>query len=434
MAKQLISRKHNVICLFNDAFTEDVSNLKEDILTRAPGVTVSNFKIIPPCYASDLNNQWRLLASKFLREYAIASLEPDFVHISAFLADGWNDNSVSSIDQIGVHVPVSLTHHDLIPYVMPDLYLPPGWFRQYYLDRLISMKNADLFMAISNFSRDELINNLNIETRKVVNVSSAVDDFFVNKTLLSKNNSHFFANLGINPNFIFYAPGGFDPRKNLERLIRAYSFLPGEIQSNHQLVIGSKLDPGRRDILESFAISCGIEKSNFILTDYTTDDELSFLYRKCYLYIFPSLYEGFGLPILEAMACGAPVIASDCSSIPEVLGLKDALFNPDCETSILNAMLFFIRDEKARKLLCAHSAKQFIKFSWEKSASVAIDALESRHNELLNTGWKPTKKSFLPSSHELLKRLNSNIGNCTPSEKDIKLFLEAYNFNSKIIT
>ena len=116
-------------------------------------------------------------------------------------------------------------------------------------------------------------------------------------------------------------------------------------------MIASKLEPGRREILDRAMASFGIEPGEVVLTDYISDLALKHLYCACLAYIFPSLHEGFGLPVLEAMSCGAPVIASNRTSIPEVVGMDEALFNPTSPQSIADKMVQVIQDRGFRERL-----------------------------------------------------------------------------------
>ena len=114
----------------------------------------------------------------------------------------------------------------------------------------------------------------------------------------------------------------------MEGTIRAYAQLPAALRREHQLVIACRIGPLRRFELRTFAASLGIGGDEIELTGFVSEEELAALYRSCELFIFPSLYEGAGLPILEAMSCDAPVAASNTSSIPELLGDLEATFDP----------------------------------------------------------------------------------------------------------
>lgn len=429
MGQNLMERGHEPVCLVSEAFQEGLDALKGDIEAHLPEARLVSFQIPSPCAAAWPENAWRQMAGRLLREYAIACLEPDFVHIPALLADGWGDDAVASVGVLGVHVPVSLTQHDLIPLVMADSYMPPGPFRDYYMVKLENAKRADLQMAISEYSRREALEWMGMAPEQVVNISSAADITFwqpVDDSLACESTMQ---RLGLRPGFLLYAPGGFDYRKNLDRLFEAYSLLPSEVRAAHQLVIASQLDPGRREILEQVMARCGLGPDEVVLTDYISDLDLKHLYCGCFAYVFPSLHEGFGLPALEAMSCGAPVIASNTTSIPEVLEMEEALFDPRDPQSIAARMLQLYTEPAYRARLLAHALVQPRKFSWTRSGQVAVDALEARHRQLVKEGWQPVHRTALPDCASLLARMQALVPGVEPTLDDLAAFQACYEFN-----
>lgn len=429
MGRHLVDRGHEVVCLVSEAFQDGLDVLQADIRDHLPEARLASFRIPSPCAAASSENAWRQMAARLLREQAIASLEPDFVHIPALLADGWGDDAVASVGLLGVHVPVSLTQHDLIPLVMADTYMPPSPFRDYYMVKLDNVKQADLLLAISEYSRREVLEWLGVSPERVVHISSAADSVFwqpVDDPLACENTVH---QLGLRPGFLLYAPGGFDYRKNLDHLFEAYALLPGEVRAARQLVIASQLDLGRREILEQAMARCGLEPGEVLLTDYISDLALKHLYCACFAYVFPSLHEGFGLPALEAMSCGAPVIASNSTSIPEVLDMEEALFDP-CDPQSMAARLLQLHTEPAyRARLLAHAQVQPGHFSWANSGQVAVDALEARHRQLVKEGWQPVRRMSLPDCASLLNRMQAIVPGVEPTSEDLAAFRACYEFN-----
>lgn len=429
MARCLLSKGHEVIFALNESFPDSLSSVRDDIRRQVSGAHVVSFRVLSPCAPAWPANAWRQVASRALWERSIAALEPDFVHVPALLADGWGDDSIGSIGLIGVHVPVALTQHDLIPLAMAEVYLPPGSFRDYYLAKLEMAKRADLLLAISDYSRREAIELIGFSESQVVNVSSAVDDYFCPGCEGSSDPLASIAGGGILPGFLLYAPGGFDHRKNIGRLLEAYVLLPKALRSRHQLVLASQLDPGRRDQIEGLAHAFGISGNELVLTDYVSDEELRALYRTCHAYVFPSLHEGFGLPVLEAMACGAPVIASACTSIPEVVGLDEALFDPLSIPAISGKMAQVLCDEPFRERLLRHAAVQPTNFSWERSAEKAVAAIESENAALLERGWSPVCRDRLPGMYALLDIVNSAAQVISVDSADLALFKACFEHN-----
>lgn len=433
MGRHLVERGHEVVCLVSEAFKGDLNDLKADIQAQLTKDSLATFCIPSPCAAAWPENAWRQMAARLLREHAIACLEPDFVHVPALLADGWGDDAVASVGLLGVHIPVSLTQHDLIPLVMEDIYMPPGPFRDYYLTKLEGVKQADLFLAISEYSRKEALEYLSVQDDRVVNISSAAEaEFWHPEHDTSKINATL-SKLGLKPGFLLYAPGGFDYRKNLERLLEAYALLPGKVRAEHQLVIASQLDPGRREILNHSMVSFGLWPGEVLLTDYIPDLALKHLYCECFAYIFPSLHEGFGLPVLEAMSCGAPVIASNRTSIPEVVGLDEALFDPTSTQSMADKMMQVIQEKGFRDRLLEHARWQPKRFSWEHSSRLAVEAIERRHAELKEGGWQRTPAAQLPSCDMLLNRVEQLVPDCVPTADDISTFRKCFESNLQLI-
>lgn len=422
-----------MVCLLSEAFPETIEELRADLCQQTQGVRVGSFATLTPCAAHDPRNAWRQMAARLLREHAIACFEPDFVHVPALLPDGWGDDAVASVGELGVYVPVSLTHHDLIPLAMPDIYMPPGPFRDYYMKKVECTKRADVLLAISDFSRKEALQYLFMPEEQVVHISSAADPLFHKVNVSSDEKARVCIAHGIQSNFLMYAPGGFDPRKNMERLFAAYAMLPDPLRARHQLVIVSKLYLGQREALLAAISAAGLRTDEVVLTDYVSDDDLIKLYTACFLYLFPSIHEGFGLPALEAMLCGAPVLASDASCIPEVIGLKEALFDPFNINDMSEKILRGITDNAFRRRLLAHSKVQPKRFSWEASASVAVDVILKKHASLMAAGWKKADKGSLPDCDAMLSLISDGFSGRKADEHDVTAFRVCYEKNLKAV-
>ena len=145
------------------------------------------------------------------------------------------------------------------------------------------------------------------------------------------------ARFGLSRRYVMYT-GGIDFRKNIDGLIEAYAKLSAELRAKFQLAIVCSVHPEERAKISRQAAKCGLRDDELVLTGFVPDDDLVNLYNLCHAFVFPSLYEGFGLPALEAMACGAAVIGSNKSSIPEVIGRQDALFDPSRPADITEAL------------------------------------------------------------------------------------------------
>ncbi|HZV72229.1 MAG TPA: glycosyltransferase family 1 protein [Conexibacter sp.] len=168
------------------------------------------------------------------------------------------------------------------------------------------------------------------------------------------------------------AVGTLEPRKNLPRLVAAYRALPTELQAAHPLVVVGKLgwETGETTAaLDSLGDRC-------VRLGYVSDADLAELYRRCAAFCYPSLGEGFGLPVLEAMAAGAPVVTSDCSSLPEVGGDAVEYADPTSVASIAAALERVLRSPQRRAELRDRGRERARGFTWDRFAAITLATLE----------------------------------------------------------
>jgi glycosyltransferase involved in cell wall biosynthesis len=415
MLSLLYKRGHTPLVILNASFSEELEGVKTHLNNLYPKLKIFSFSIPTPSASGEPSNQWRLRASELLREYFIALMDPDYQHISTLIADGWGDDCVASVGELGVHIPTALTHYDMIPLVLEDLYMPPGFFRDHYLRKLESVKRADLLLAISEYSKTEAIEWLKRAPESVASISAAVDKDFAEIDL---NPEEVIKNYGLKRGFLLYAPGGFDPRKNIGRLIEAYSGMERVLRHKYPLVIASKLHSGIKDHWDKSGRDLGLDPGNLLFTDYLPDDHLKCFYKMCHAYIFPSLHEGFGLPALEAMVCGAPVIGSDRTSIPEAIGLQEALFDPYSVEDIRDKLNRICTDKGYLSLLQEHSKIQPSRFSWRRSAELAVNAIENNYKRLMAEGYRTLSKENLPTIEDIRTMLDRDFNGVGPTESD----------------
>lgn len=366
---------HEVILALSGLFPDTISPIisefegllsQENILVwRTPAQV---FEAIPA-------NTARREVAELVYEAFLSSLSPDIIHISS-LFEGYYDEAVTSIESFDRNTPVSASFYDLIPLLNYDQYLKPSpLYEQHYKRKIRHIEQASIILAISEFSKQEALEHLDISKDSIVNVSSAIEPCFQKMHVNDDDANELYQKFGIDRPFILYT-GAADERKNLPRLIKAFAMLPSELRARHQLVLAGRTDEITIAQLKSQALSAGLQSTDIRLTGYVTEEEIFHLYNLCKLYVFPSWHEGFGLPALEAMACGAPVIGANTSSLPEVIGLSDALFDPLNVESISEKMAYALENDAFRAELEKHGLQQAKLFSWDKSAERAIEAWE----------------------------------------------------------
>jgi glycosyltransferase involved in cell wall biosynthesis len=371
------SGAHDVHIVLNNGFPEAAAALRKSFGAVLPITHIHSFSTPLPVAEGNPDNRWRVQAAERIREHYMASLRPDVLHVAS-LFEGFGDNAVNSLLHGDGGFDTAVTLYDLIPLLLKERYLTDPNLATWYHRKLDSLKNADLLVAISANARMEAIDALGVAPDRVVNISSAVDSIFVPRTLSPDTRADLMARHGLHRPFIMYT-GGIDYRKNIEGLIEAYAALPGAMRRQYQLAIVCSIRDPDRVRLQRLATKLRLADGDLVLTGYVTDDDLVSLYNCTALFVFPSLHEGFGLPVLEAMACGAPVIGANTSSIPEVIGRPDAMFDPSSVPAIAAAMARVLGDDQFADALRVHGVAQAKLFSWDASARRAIAAFEETH-------------------------------------------------------
>ena len=367
--------EHEIWLALNAAFPESIVDIRRAFAGIIPEQRLRVFDIPAPVSECIPGNAWRARAAEKIREYFIQKLQPDAVLVTS-LFEGYIDDAATSVGAFCNGTKTAVVLYDLIPLLNPDHYLVTSVQRQYYQRKIDSIKNAGLLLSISGYSRREAIEALGLAQDRVVNISTAVGPQFKPESNSPDEILALRLRLGITRKVVMYAPGGFDARKNLDGLITAYGLLPDELRTAHQLVVVSKLEKSVRSHLEQISKHAGLAAGELILTDYIADNELRMLYRDATLFVFPSKHEGFGLPALEAMACGAPVIGADNTSIPEVIGNAEAMFDAAMPQSIADKMAQVLQNEPLRNRLRERGLEQARRFSWDETARRALGAIE----------------------------------------------------------
>ena len=370
--------EHEVILAISGLFPDTIESIRAAFDGLLPQENIRVWYAPGPVRECEPGNEWRREVAELIREAFLTSLVPDVIHVSSMF-EGYIDNAVTSVGRIDRATPVSVSLYDLIPLLNPEHYLTPHpWYAKYYQRKIEHIKRSALWLAISEFTRQEGLAHLDAPASDAVNVSTAIEPHFqscrINDALAAQISKKF----GLSRPFVL-CTGGADERKNLPRLLRAFAALPASLRAGHQLLMVGKTS--QRDLahLQHQAKLARFKPGELCFTGYVTDEELVYLYNLCKLFVFPSWHEGFGLPALEAMACGAPVIGANTSSLPEVIGLDAALFDPLDVAAIAAKMAKVLEDDAFRTTLRDHGLQQAQRFSWDKSAKRAIAAWESLH-------------------------------------------------------
>jgi len=265
-----------------------------------------------------------------------------------------------------------ITLHDIIPLKMPETV--SDRYLKIFNDELPKiLDNCDGIITVSNFSKNDIAKEFNFPSENIYVTPLAAEDIY---RPMSKCNSKdlITKKYGIQEDFILYV-GGFSPRKNILGLIEAYSNLPVKLKKTFKLVITGKKGPSYykyKSRAEELQVS-----NNVIFTDFVPIEDMPLFYNATEVLVYPSFYEGFGLPPIEAMACGTPVIASNVTSLPEVCYESALFINPNDIDSLSYDIERVLSNSLLRLTMVKKSLTRSKDFSWNKTALDTISAYES---------------------------------------------------------
>lgn len=268
------------------------------------------------------------------------------------------------------------TIHDLIFRFFPEYHLPLNrWYLSLMLPRF--MRRADAIIAVSENTKRDATRLLDISPDKIAVIHEGVNQSYrpiTDPRQLGAVRAKYL----LPQHFILYL-GTIEPRKNLPTLVEAYRLLLDRDRMTPTLVIAGRKGWLYRPVFDRVR-DLGLD-TQVLFTDYIESSDLPALMSAAELFVFPSLYEGFGLPPLEAMACGTPVICSNTSSMPEVVGDGGLLFNPRDVSACADAMERVLKDDNLRAGLRARGLSQAARFTWERTARETLKVYERVRRE-----------------------------------------------------
>ena len=259
-----------------------------------------------------------------------------------------------------------VTLHDMTFFLFPHLHtLPKRYFFRFFIRT--SSRRADALIADSESTRQDAIRLAGTPPEKIFTAQLGVTPEFRqvrDQIPLQQVRQKY----QLPEHFLLYV-GLLEPRKNLPTLLQAYAAIADQLPG-HRLVIAGRKGWMFEEVLRQVEQSNLAEKIHF--TGYVEQSDLPLVYNMADVFIYPSIYEGFGLPVLEAMACGTPVITSSVSSMPEIVGDAGVLLSPDDPRALAGAMLHLVNDPAERQRLSHRGLERAAAFTWERTAAQTI--------------------------------------------------------------
>ncbi len=272
-----------------------------------------------------------------------------------------------------IHCKKIVTIHDLIPYVMPET-VGKGYLKKFLMEMPRIIESSDAIITVSNYSKKDILRFFPINPDKIFVTPLAASEKY--KPMDSLHCKAFLKDhYNITKPFILYI-GGFSPRKNVNTLIQSFSKIYSKLDKEHYLVIVGATNKNQFSYLNELQTDLDIS-NHIIFTNYVPEDELPIFYNGCEVFAYPSLYEGFGLPLLEAMNCGTPVISSNITSIPEVVRDAGVLIDPLNIDELSESLLKILTNIDLKNSFKARGVEQAKNFSWEATAKATISVYEN---------------------------------------------------------
>lgn len=268
-----------------------------------------------------------------------------------------------------------VTFHDLSQFHIANKY---DALRMSYIKKVIPffLKKAQIVMAISESTKNDLIKFYGFDSEKIEVNYNGYDP---SKLSINLTKEQLTEQFNIEDRYILYISRIEHPGKNHLNLIKAYELLPNAIKKNYQLVFAGSEWNGAQEVIEYANNSEDRERILFL--GFVQDQDLGSLYKFASLYAFPSFYEGFGIPLLEAMYSGTPVVCSNVSSLPEIGGDAVLTFDPASLEDINSAIRTVLQNSELQNKMITAGLEQVKKFSWEKHCRKIIELVEQESED-----------------------------------------------------
>jgi glycosyltransferase involved in cell wall biosynthesis len=331
----------------------------EDVFGRlSPEINANNLTVLikPAPFSNQSSHLSRLWFEQVAFPRACRALQPDIVHVPYYGAP------------LRPVKPQIITAHDLIPLLLPEYRQEPV-LRLY--GRLIAstLPKADRLISPSQTTKADLEKHLKIKPGSIHVIYEAPAPIYCQKPVHNKNRPK--------EELLLYV-GGYEKRKNVKALVRAFHRAKPHLPAGTSLVLAGRLPDMDSAVYQDprpLIGELGLEK-DVCLPGWIPECDLPRLYRSAKLFVYPSRYEGFGLPVLEAMASGTAVLTTNAASLPEISGTAAALVSPDDIQAMSNQIIYLCTNETANQRLVQSGLNHVEQFDWRKTAAHTILAYQ----------------------------------------------------------
>lgn len=367
-------RGESVHLSMNNNFHAQALRAWNDIVGHNSSLTRSAYRTPTLTNYYETSKSTRRKVSESIVRRHVAGLFPDVLLFSSLFEAAPPDYRPIDLKQFPARVSAVILY-DLIPLIFESEYLPGAQQREWYFDAIESLKTADLLLAISECAKRDAVQLLKVPPERIVVISAAANSKFMPIDSNSADTSALKARLGLSRDFVMYVAGA-DARKNLRGIIDVVATLPYKSRRKLQILLVTNADAAYRASLTELTYSLGLSSDTLVIVNEVSDVDLVLLLNISRALVFPSLYEGFGLPVLEAMQCGTPVVVARTSSLSEIVNRSDLLYDPTKPEEGGHILCRLLSDVDFRSNVSRWGVERAGTFSWDATARLALRALD----------------------------------------------------------
>lgn len=385
---------HEIHLLLNSAFSATIPDVQRRYPKLHAAHQIHIFHGLTYSGLHHTNGPWRKAASGLMRDFVIASLSPDAVFCPSIFEGERESFALSPL--VLSETPTLATHHDLIPAQMPEVYFENNPdFKTFYQSRVDSICSYTALISVSEATRHEALDLLDYPEERIhVILEDAGTQFRPPDGMSLTDMERLRTRYNLARPYLLYVGSG-EPRKNLISLIRAYGQLPQGLSASYDLVIAGMLTQEEVAEIHQLIEQLSCDPARIRILGHTPDVDLPGLYGLAALFVIPSLREGFGLPALEAIRCGTLTLGSNRTSLPEVIGTPQTLFDPEDIPAMSALIARGLTDTDFRDDMRAQQTRHAGQFSWVTAAQETL-ALLAHYGQAVapDTNW-PTLQNRL---------------------------------------
>ena len=340
-----------------------------------------------------------------VRQLFIEKTHPDHFHVFSHFEGFVENQHTTKLVGLSSEITTSVSIYDFIPLEMSDIFLKEQDYRNFYHEKLSDLGRADLLLAISHDTLSKVKTYLPSFGGNAFEIGTGISSPFQEKK--TKTKAGLKHSLVGNPYVLCL--GSLDPHKNINGLASAWALLAQNVKAEYELVLVGPSSSFPESRVSELFMQCGLEEGQFRIINDPTDDELTSLYSHCETYIQPSICEGFGLPVGEAICCGALAIGSDRSSLPEILKSPEAMFDPQKPEAIASKLQEVLSGRLNKSLIQSIQKENMSNYTWQSVAHRFFEAIENKSVDVYQS------KPRLMNQASLGKRFFSKLESCKQS-------------------